>query len=407
MTTRLPLAGIRVADFSWFGAGPIPAQLLAHYGAEVIRIESEAHMDGLRVGMPVPPDKEGPNVSGYYNNFNASKLSFTLNMGNPKARDVALELLTTCDVLVENYTPRVLEKWGLTYPEVAAVRPDIIYANMPMQGSWGPHRDFLGFGGVLAPVTGFSYLAGWPDRVPTGVGTNYPDYVVNPVHAFIGILAALRHRDRTGEGQQVELSQLESTVSALGPYLMEYANNGDVPERHANRIDWAAPHGAFSAAGDDRWCVIAVFSDEQWQALRAAMGDPDWARKEKFGTLLGRKKHEDELEECLSGWTRTLPAEQLADLLQARGVPAGVIQSAEDVLDHDPHLRARQFYQYLDHPEAGHNAYDGLPQRLSRTPGRISAPAPLLGEHNDYVLSTLLDVPGERMADLLVEQVVF
>ena len=407
MTTRLPLAGIRVADFSWFGAGPIPAQLLAHYGAEVIRIESEAHMDGLRVGMPVPPGKEGPNVSGYYNNFNASKLSFTLNMGNPKARDVALELLATCDVLVENYTPRVLEKWGLTYPEVAAVRPDIIYANMPMQGSWGPHRDFLGFGGVLAPVTGFSYLAGWPDRVPTGVGTNYPDYVVNPVHAFIGILAALRYRDRTGEGQQVELSQLESTVSALGPYLMEYANNGDVPERHANRMGWAAPHGAFPAAGDDRWCVIAVFSDEQWQALRAAMGDPDWARKEKFATLLGRKQHEDELEECLSGWTRTLPAEQIADLLQARGVPAGVIQSAEDVLDHDPHLRARQFYQYLDHPEAGHNAYDGLPQRLSRTPGRISAPAPLLGEHNDYVMSTLLDVPGERLAELLVEQVVF
>lgn len=404
---RLPLAGIRVADFSWFGAGPIPAQLMAHFGAEVIRIESEAHMDGLRTTMPVPPGKEGPNVSGFYNNFNASKLSFTLNMSNPRAREIALDLLKICDVFIENYTPRVMEKWGLTYKDVVQVRPDIIYANLPMQGSWGPHRDFLGFGGVLAPVTGFTYLSGWPDRIPTGLGTNYPDYVVNPGHAFVAILAALRHRDRTGEGQQVEIAQIESTVSALGPYVMEYANNGDIPERNGNRIGWAAPHGAFPAKGDDRWCVITVFTDAQWDALRAAMGDPDWAKQEKFATLLGRKQHEDELEEHLSAWTRTLTAEEIADLLQARGVPAGIVQTAEDVLDKDPHLKARNFYQYLDHPEAGRTAYDGIPVRLSKTPGRIASPAPLLGQHNDYVLNDLLDLPEERLAELLVEQVVF
>jgi benzylsuccinate CoA-transferase BbsF subunit len=404
---RLPLAGIRVADFSWFGAGPIPAQMLVHYGAEVIRVESEAHLDGLRTGMPTPPGKEGPNVSGYYNNFNAGKLSFTLNLGNPKARAVALELLSVCDVLVENYTPRVTEKWGLTYQDVVKVRPDIIYANLPMQGSYGPHRDFLGFGGVLAPVTGFTYLSGWPDRVPIGVGTNYPDYVVNPAHALIGVLAALRHRDRTGEGQQVELAQIESTVSALGPYLMEYANNGDIAQPSGNRIAWAAPHGAFPAAGDDRWCVIAVFTDAQWETLRDAMHDPAWAREEWFATLLGRKQHEDALEEGIAAWTRTLPAEQIADLLQARGVPAGVVQNAEDVLDKDPHIQARHFYQYIEHPEAGRNAYDGLPQRLSATPGRIAAPAPLLGQHNEYVLEKLLGVGGDQLTELLVEQVIF
>ncbi|MHB8577519.1 MAG: CaiB/BaiF CoA transferase family protein, partial [Dehalococcoidia bacterium] len=354
----LPLAGIRVADFSWFGAGPIAGQVLSTFGADVIRVESESHLDGLRTGQPVPPGKEGPNVSGYYNNFNADKLSFTLNMSRPEARGVALELLKTCDVLLENYTPRILEKWGLTYPEVAAVRPDIIYANVPMQGSWGPHRDFLGFGGVLAPVSGYSHLAGWPDRTPIGVGTNYPDYVINPGHVVVAIVAALRHRDRTGEGQQVEVAQLESTVNGLGPFLLDYTVNGRVDARTGNRCSYAAPHGAFQCAGEDRWCVIAVFTDTQWQALTSTMGEPEWTRRPEFATLLGRKEHEDELELLMGQWTCTLSAEEIAERLQAAQVPAGVVQTARDLLENDPHVKAREFYVYLDHPEAGHNAYD-------------------------------------------------
>jgi len=403
----MPLEGVRVADFSWFGAGPIAGQVLSNFGAEVIRVESESHLDGLRIAMPVPPGMEGPNVSGYYNNFNASKLSFTLNMSQPEARPVALELLSTCDVVIENYTPRIMEKWGLTYQEVAQVRPDIIYANMPMQGAWGPHRDFLGFGGILAPVTGYSYLAGWPDRMPIGIGTNYPDYVLNPGHAVVAILAALRHRDRTGDGQQIELAQLESTVTGLGPYLMDYAVNGRVAERCGNRCEYAAPHGAFPCAGDDRWCVIAVFDDTQWQALLQVIGNPEWAQAGRFDTLLARKEQEDELEALISDWTRTLGAEEIAESLQSNGVPAGIVQTAEDVLDHDAHLKARGFYVYLDHPEAGHNAYDGPHFRLSRTPGMLRTPAPLLGEHNHYVASQLLAIDDERMADLLVNQVIF
>jgi crotonobetainyl-CoA:carnitine CoA-transferase CaiB-like acyl-CoA transferase len=402
-----PLAGVRVADFSWFGAGPIAGQVLSNFGAEVIRVESEAHPDGLRSTQPVAPGKEGFNVSGYYNNFNASKLSFTLNMGNADARAVALELLSTCDVVLENYTPRVMEKWGLTYAEVAAVRPDIIYVNVPMQGSWGPHRDFLGFGGVLAPLTGYSYLTGWPDRTPVGSGTNYPDYVINPGHTVIAIMAALRHRDRTGEGQQVEVAQLESTVSGLGQYLLEYAVNGTVAERAGNRCEFAAPHGAFPCAGDDSWCVIAVFSDAQWDALKATMGDPEWAGAERFSTLLGRKGNEDELEQRLAGWARGFAATDLVDRLQGAGVPAGIVQTAEDVLDNDPHLKARGFYAHLDHPDAGVTAYDGPHFRLHTTPGILRSPAPLLGQHNDHVLSELLGIDGERAAELLINQVVF
>jgi len=425
----LPLTSIRVADFSWFGAGPIAGEVFANLGAQVIRIESESHMDGLRLGQPVPPGKEGPNVCGYFNNFNAGKLSFTLNLSQPKARQVALDLLAKSDVLIENYTPRVMEKWGLTYDEVVKVNPTIIYANMPMQGTWGPHRDFLGFGGVLAPVTGFSYLAGWPDRAPIGVGTNYPDYVINPGHCVIAVLAALRYRARTGKGQRIELAQVESTVSALGPAVMQYAVNGQVPERTGNRLPQAAPHGVFpslprpqngtlppraqmQAGGDgtpmeDRWLAIAVFTDEQWEALKDVIGRPAWADEGRFSTLLGRKANEDALEEKLSAWTRTLTPEEGMRLLQARGVPAGVVQTAEDVLDHDEHMKARGYYVYLDHPEAGHNAYDGPQFRLSETPAQLQGPAPLLGEHNDFVLRDVLGYDDERITELLVEQVVY
>lgn len=404
---RLPLAGIRVADFSWFGAGPICGQVLANFGAEVIRVESESHPDGLRSTQPVPPGKSGLNVSGYYNNFNASKLSFTLNLGHPKARDLALRLIAKSDVVLENYTPRVMEKWGLTDEAIFAANPQVIVVHMPMQGSTGPHRDFLGFGGVLAPLSGFSYLAGFPHHKPVGLGTNYPDYVVNPGHATVAVLAALRWRRRTGRGQRIEVSQLESTVAALGPYVMEYLANGRVAERNGNRHPAAAPHGAYPCAGDDRWCVIAVFTDQEWDALCDAMGRPDWCREERFATLLGRKAHEDDLDRLLAEWTRTKTAEEIMELLQARGVAAGVVQTAEDVLDRDEHLKQRGFYVYLDHPEAGRHAYDGPHFRLHRTPGRLRSPAPLLGQHNDYVAREILGLSDEEIAQYVIEQVIY
>jgi benzylsuccinate CoA-transferase BbsF subunit len=403
----LPLAGVRVADFSWFGAGPIAGQTLATFGAEVIRVESEAHMDGLRLGQPVPPGKTGPNVSGYYNNFNAAKLSFTLNLGHPGAREVALRLLETCDVMLENYTPRVVEKWGLTYDDVVKVRPDIIYAQMPMQGATGPHRDFLGFGNVIAPVSGYSYLTGWPDLPPTGMGVNYPDYVINPGHAVVAIMAALRYRRRTGCGQRIELAQIESVAATLGPYLMEYTVNGQVPERDANHSPVACPHGAFACAGEDRWLAISVATDAQWEGLLDVMGRPAWSADERFATFLARKRNEDELEARITEWTRTIAAEEAMRLLQAKGVAAGVVQTAEDTLDHDEHLRERGYYNYLDHPETGRSAYDGPGFRLPAMPERQRPPAPLLGQHNDHVVRDLLGFDDERIAQLIVDQVVF
>lgn len=412
---RLPLEGIRVADLSWFGAGPIAGRLLASFGAAVIRVESESHLDGLRTTHPVAPGKTGVNVSGYYNNFNAGKASLTLNLNHPRAREVALRLLRRCDVMLENFTPRVVEKWGLTYEALQTVNPSIIVANMPMQGSSGPHRDFLGFGGVLAPLSGFSYLSGWSDRPPVGVGTNYPDYVINPGHVVIAILAALRYRRRTGKGQHIELAQLESTAAALGPQLMEYANNGSIPERNGNRIAQAAPHGVFPCRPleidgkppEERWIAITVMSDGQWRSLAALIGESSWATAERFATLLARKQHEDELERLLGDWTAEQEATGLMERLQAAGIPAGAVQTAEDVLRRDPHLLERGYYEYLEHPEAGCTAYDGVPFRLSATPGRLGSPAPLLGQDNERVLREVLGLDDVEIAGLVADQVIF
>ncbi len=419
MTTngRQPLSGINVADFSWFGAGPICAEALAVYGATVVRIESESHIDGLRTIGPFPTGKFSHNVSGYFNNFNANKLGLALNLNTEKGREIALRLVAWADVFLTNMTPRIIERWGLTYDKLLDVRPDIIAAYQPMQGFDGPHRDFLGFGAVLGPITGFNYLTGFPGRPPNGLGTNYPDYVINPGHTLTAILAALRHRRRTGKGQRIELAQLESSVAALAPALMDYTVNGRVEERAGNRLPHAAPHGAFRCLDikvqtpfgerdEDRWCAIACFGDDHWSRLRHAIGDPAWARDDRFATHAGRKSHEDELEQRITEWTSQRAAEDVMHELQAAGVPAGVVQNARDCLN-DPHLQARGYYQYLEHPEAGSTAYDGSGFRLSKTPARFTTAAPCLGEHTFQVSREILGLSPDDVADLLAEQVLY
>jgi benzylsuccinate CoA-transferase BbsF subunit len=266
---------------------------------------------------------------------------------------------------------------------------------------------------VLTPITGYNYLSGYPERVPFGLGTNYPDYVINPGHTLIAILAALHYRNRTGRGQRVECAQLPSSAAPLGPAVFDYTVNGRVQTRAGNRIAHAAPHGAFkckplTGSGmppDERWVAIACFTDDEWRSLVSAMGDPEWASEARFETLEGRKEHEDELEASLSAWTGDKDAYTVMRKLQARGVAAGVVQSAREVLDFDEHLRERGYYRYLEHAETGRAAYDGPPAVLSRTPGELRSPAPLLGEHTEYVCKEILGLSDEVMADLLVEGV--
>lgn len=415
--TKLPLDGLRVADFSWFGAGPIGAQTLATFGAEVIRIESEAKLDSLRLSGPfaLNPDgtpKSSYNVSGYFNNFNAGKLSMQLNLNVEKGQEIAHRLIEKSDIFLTNFTPRVVDKWNLRYDQLSAINPRLIAAYAPMQGLTGPHRDFLGFGAVLTPVTGISHLSGFPNRPPFGVGTNFPDYVINPGHTCVAILAALRYRNRTGKGQCVELPQLESVVNCLGTAVADYLANGTVQMRTGNRNPMAAPHAAFPCKDDaesigstDRWIAIACYDDAHWQALCEVLGAHELAADPLFSTFEARKANEDELESRVARLTAGWKAEDLMAALQVRGVPAGVVQNAQDMLDRDPHMKARGYYHYLDHPETGRAAYDGPSAVLAATPGRHRAPAPLLGEHTLDVCERVLGLDGDEIANLLAEGV--
>jgi benzylsuccinate CoA-transferase BbsF subunit len=412
--TKLPLEGIRVADFSWFGAGPIGAQTLATFGAEVVRIESEKHVDSLRVVHPfaLNPDgkfKSGYNVSGYFNNFNAGKLSITLDMSSERGQEIGHRIVEKSDVFLTNFTPRVIEKWNLQYEQLAAINPRIIAAYAPMQGMDGPNRDFLGFGAVLTPVTGISYMSGYADRRPIGVGTNYPDYVINPGHTVTAILAALRYRNRTGKGQCVELPQLESVVATLGTAVANYLANGTIECRTGNYHPLYAPHGAFRCADDpesvgsnDRWAAIACRDDRDWIAIREVLGLAEDAR---FTTAAARKANEDAVNTLIADAVRERRAEEVMATLQAAGVPAGVVQNAQDMLDRDEHLKSRGYYVYLDHPETGRSAYDGPAMVLSETPGKLRSPAPLLGEHTMDVCERVLGMSADEVADLLAEGV--
>ena len=376
--TKLPLDGIKVADFSWFGAGPICAENLARYGATVVRVESEAHVDGLRGGARSRPARRATTSAATSTTTTRASSTSRSTWAPRSACRSRRKLIPWCDIFVTNQTARMLERWGYKYERLVKVNPTIIAAYQPMQGFDGPHKDFFGFGAVLNAITGYNYLSGFPHRPPMGLGTNYPDYVINPGHTLIAILAALRYRKKTGKGQRVELAQIESSVAPLAPAIMEYTENGRVITRNGNRLAYASPHGAFRCADntwqdqpEDRWVAIAVFSDAQWQALVEAMGAPAWAGDAKFATLESRKQHEDELETNVTAWTRERRAEDVMTLLQTKGVPAGVVQNSRDVLTADEHLKARDYYQYLDHPETGRAAYDGPPFRLSKTPGTL------------------------------------
>jgi benzylsuccinate CoA-transferase BbsF subunit len=404
------LEGVKVADFSWFGAGPICAKHLASYGATVVRVESETHVDALRGVAPFAKDKTGYNVSGYFNNFNAGKYDVTINLNTPEGQGVGRKLVEWADVFLTNITPRVIERWGLTYENISQWNPKIIAAYQPMQGYDGPHKSFLGFGAVLTPITGYSYMSGFPDRTPIGLGTNYPDYVINPGHTLVAIMAALHYRNRTGKGQRIECAQIESSVAPLAPAIFDYTANGVVQNRAGNHIPNASPHNAFKCAPlsdggrpmDERWVAIACFTDEEWAALIEAMGNPDWARDPKFSSFEARKENEDELDANINAWTADKDAYEVMHDLQKRGVPAAVVESSREMLDYDEHLKERGYFVYLDHAETGRAAYDGPPAVLSKTPGDLRTPAPLLGEHTEYVCKELLGLSDEEIAELMI-----
>ncbi len=404
----LPLAGLRVADFTWVGAGPFATKILADHGAEVIKIESAMRLDALRQSPPFRDGVAGVNRSGYFANRNTSKKSLVLNLRSPRGVDLARRIIVQSDIVANSFTPGTMEKWGLGYEDCRRLRPDIVYLSMPMHGGDGPHGQYLGYGAAISALSGLFASTGFPGRDPVGTGTNYPDHIPNPGQAAVGLLAALRHRRRSGEGQAIELSQVESTICAIGPLVLAaQLPNGSAPStvRLGNREPGVAPHGVYPAAGDDRWIAIACWSDADWAVLRrVAVGEP-FAADPRFATLAGRLEHEDDLDAALGCWTSRHDPFELADRLQAEGLDAAPVQDARDVLERDRQLAHLGHWVRLTHPEMGESVYDAPPVRLSATPGRLRTPAPRLGEHAAAICRDLLGLSDEEIAGLTAEGV--
>lgn len=405
MPGKMPFEGIRVADFSWVGAGPITTRFLAEYGAEVIRIESKKRPEILRMAGPYKDKIPGIERSGYYSNRNPNKKSISLDMQHPRARDVAVRLIEKSDLVINNFRPGIMERWNLGYEDVKKIKSDIIYVSMSMQGSNGPHSKYMGFGATLNALVGINHLSGFPDKEPFGTGTNYTDHVAVPTHTAFAIIAALRHRRKTGEGQYIEVPQSETAICINPIAVMDYAINGNIQTRIGNRHFDASPHGVYKVKGKNSWVAIAVLNDFEWETLKKVMDNPAWAEDGKYAKVEGRLENQDELDEKIEEWTAGQEGKEMVEKLVRAGVRAGLVYNAKDVLE-DPQLKARGNWVYLDHPEMGISVYNNSPVILSKTPAQLCTPAPLLGQHTVEVLKGLIKMSDEEFNSLKAESVV-
>lgn len=403
MQGKQALEGIKVADFTWAGVGPITSKYLADHGATVVHVESHSRLDICRGIRPFHNNIPHPDRTGIFANFNSSKCSISLDLNKPRGQELALELIKWADVVVESYTPKAMKAWGLDYESVRRVKPDIVYLSTCMQGQYGPHSSYRGWGFQAASLAGAYHISGWPDRKPSPPYGAYTDFV-NPPFGVTALLAALDYRRRTGKGQHIDQSQLETALHMFAPAIMDYALSGRIAARNGNRLPYAAPHGAYRCQGDDRWCTIAVFSDEEWRAFCKATGEPPWTSDPRFSTLLGRKRNEDELDRLVEEWASSHSAEEVMAIMEAAGVAAGVVQNTRDLYQ-DPQLAHRGHFRWLQHSVMGSVPYDGPAFRLPKTPDQQSA-SPALGEHNEYVLKEILGLSDDEIADLLVEGVI-
>lgn len=395
--------GIKVADFTWVGVGPITIKNLADHGATVVHIESHTHLDTLRVAPPFKDGVPGVNNSAFKADYNTSKYGVSLNINTPKGLEIAKKFIMWADVVAESFSPRAMAKWGLDYESIRKLKPDIVYYSASQQGSGGPHSGFIGFGMMMASLSGYAHLTGWPDRDPAPPYGAYTDFI-SPFFGSAALVAALDHRRKTGVGQHLDLSQLECGLQLIAPVQMDYVLNGNEMIRDGNRDPRAAPHNAYPCLGNDSWCAIAVFTDVEWASFCMVIGKPDWVRDPRFETLEARKTNEDELDSLIGEWTRNREAQDVMEALQSVGVPAGVVLSAEGQFN-DRQVKHRNFFHYLDHEVIGNHAYDGFSFELSRTPGTLTA-APTLGQHNEYVYKEILGMTDEEIGDLIAEGVI-
>ena len=396
MSSLQALEGLKVLDFCWVAVGPMTTKYLAEYGATVLRVESANRPETLRKAAPFKDGIPGTNRSGYFANQNPNKYGISIDMRQPRAKELVLRMVAWADLVTENFTPGTMEGWGLGYKELKQANPQIVMFSTSMLGRGGPMERQPGFGPVLSSLAGLTNITGWPDRHPVNPYGAYTDFIV-PRFALATILAGLDYRRRKGVGLHLDMSQLEASLHFSAPLLLDFSVNGREGERIGNRDAGAAPHGVYPCKGDDRWIAIACFSDQQWEGLSHVLESSDqaWATQDRFSTLLKRKAHEDKLDRLMAGWTQGFDSKELTAKLQEAGVPAGPVEDCHDLYE-DPQLLHRGHFQYLDHPEMGTYATDRSEFELTRTPGRFERAAPTLGQHTEHVLREIIGLSEDQ-----------
>ena len=400
---RLPLEGVRVADFCWLIAGPATTRMLADFGADVIKIESETRIDSIRTVGVQPRGSGSINTNGVFNDTNTNKRSITLNLNDPRGIDLAKRLIAQSDIVTNNFTGDRMDRWGLGYEDLRRIKPDIIMLTMPVMGTTGPYVRYGSYGNGVIGYAGMRTNMGFPRRPPVGLGPLYSDFSV-PYFGVSALMAALYHRDRTGDGQFIDLAQMESSVGLLGPAVMEYSATGRIHRPDGNRAPDFAPHGAYPCLGSDRWCVIAVRTDEEWRALSEEMDRSDLATDARFATFDARKANEDALDALISEWTRGRDPWEVTHRLQAAGVMAGVVEDLDDMLIRDPRLGTEHFTPVARDSEVTFMTHR-QPARLDGETPPLEA-SPVMGADNEEVYEGLLGLSHEEYVQLVVDRVI-
>ena len=404
----------RVVDMGSVLAGPLVSQLMADMGAQVIKVETRTRLDGTRRGRPIVGEDiaggdrgQWPELQPLFHCLNRNKLGITVNLKEPQGLAMAKEVISISDAVVSNYSAGVMDRIGLGYPALRSIKPDIIAVTMPGAGEEGPLREVLAYASITSALSGLMGLIGYPS---SGEGDHGEGFltgqtqgpwcdVVAALTTLVALLSALRHRSIAGEGQHIEVAQIEASVALLGEALLEYGMNGRTAALRGTRHPAFAPHANYPCLGEDRWVSIAVKTQEEWEAFCSAISNPPWTADPRFADAYYRSQCLEELDKHIGRWTREHTPEEVTDILQEAGVAAMPVMNIEDQFT-SPHFQERGAFAEVEHPRVGAEWLPGIPWQLSDTPGRVRRHAPLLGEHNRYVFGELLGHGQEELQTL-------
>ena len=409
VNTEGPLKGIRIIEMGQLIAIPFAMKLLADMGAQVIRLESTRRLESYRSDSVYQNEIHGEfwNRGANFYEQNRNKLGITLDLGRPEGLDILRRLIAVSDVFAENFTPRVIRNFGLEFADLCRIKPDIIMVSSTGYGFDGPWANFGATGPATEGASGLAFATGYPGGPPVMAEIPYVDYTAGE-HTVFAVMTALMSRLRTGQGQFIDVSQTQTAAVTIPEVLLDFAANGREPTRMGNADPVMAPHGCYPCRGEDRWIVIAVAQDDEWQGLCRVLDRPDWAQDSRLAGALGRWHLRGELDRMLSGMTAAWDSHQLMAALQAEGVPAGAVLDSKDLL-FNPHLMERRFYEVVSHHPSTQMPplpYAGRPWKLSETPQVAPRAAPLMGEHNDLVFRDLLGMSASEVQGLQANGVI-